>query len=252
MSSEPDYGSALGLLQGSTSLFEENSTLSAFAGYGADEVKPSRAPPGQAGLYPATHWRLLAGISLSQLLSPSWIASLGASLTRQEGTLSNPYRRATVRTSLFPELLPDSRTRTTAFLASSWHLGWSSAVHARLGGYLDSWGVRSLIPQLALSKVWAQRLLLELEYRHYRRSKAEFYQPVYAGLEPLLAGDMRLGRISEHAGAVELEWQLLGRRAGFGSLRAVARVELSRLRYEQLPSEPIFGRIFQLGVLSSY
>lgn len=252
VSSEPDYGSVLGLVQGSTSVFEENTTVSAFAGYGADEVDPPEAPPGQADRYPATHWRVLGGTSVSQLLSPRWLASLGASLTHQQGSLSNPYRRATVRTSLFPEVLPDSRTRATLFLASSWHLGWSAAAHARLGGYLDSWGVHSLIPQLALSKVWAERFLLELEYRYYRQSKAEFYQPAYAGLEPLLAGDMRLGRISEHAGAVELEWQLAGRRDSFGSLRAVGRVELTRLRYEQLPSEAILGKIFQLGLLGSY
>lgn len=36
-------------------------------------------------------------------------------------------------------------------------------------------------------------------------------------------------------------------RASFGGLRAVGRVELSRLRDEQLPSEAIFGRIIQLG-----
>lgn len=252
VSSEPDYRSLLGLLQASTSLFEENTTLSAFAGSGADEVDPPQAPPGQAGRYPATHWRVLGGASLSQLLSPRWLASFGASLTHQRGTLSNPYRRATVRTSLFPEVLPDSRSRATAFLGSSWHLGWSAAAHARLGGYLDSWGVRSLIPQLALSKVWAERVLLELEYRHYRQSKAELYQPAYGDLQPLLAGDMRLGRIVEHAGGVELEWQLTGRRGSFGSLRATGRVELTRLRYEQLPSEAIFGKILQLGLLGSY
>ncbi|MEY4550015.1 MAG: hypothetical protein RL685_6210, partial [Pseudomonadota bacterium] len=133
VSSEPDYRSILGLVQASTSLFEENTTLSAFAGYGTDEVDPAQAPPGQADRYPATHRRLLGGSSLSQLLSPGWIASLGASLTHQQGTLSNPYRRATVRTSLFPELLPSSRTRATVFVASAWHLGWSAAAHARLG-----------------------------------------------------------------------------------------------------------------------
>lgn len=252
ISTEPDYDSVLGLVQGSVSLFEENTTLSTFAGYGQDEVSPAQAPPGQLGRYPATHWRVLGGASLSQLLSPRWLASLGASLTLQQGTLSNPYRRATVRTSLFPEALPESRTRATAFVASSLHLGWSAAAHARLGGYFDSWGVRSLIPQLALSKVWAERLLLELEYRHYRQSKAEFYQPAYDGLAPVLAGDMRLGRIVEHAGGLELEWQLAGRRGGFGSLRASGRLELTRLRYLQLPSEAILGKIFQLGLLASY
>jgi hypothetical protein len=252
VSSETDYSSALVLARAGTSLFEENTTLSAFVGYGADEVDPPTPPPGQGDRYPASHTRVLGGASLSQLLAPSWVASLGASATHQQGTLSNPYRRATVRTSLFPEILPTSRSRFTAFLASSWYVGWDAALHGRLGSYLDSWGVRSVIPELVLSKAIAERFLLELQYRYYRQSKASFYQPVYPDLDDVLAGDMRLGRIEEHAGGVELEWQLFGRRASFGALRAVGRVELSRLRYEQLPSEAILGRIFQLGVLGSY
>jgi hypothetical protein len=252
VSSEPDYSSVLGLAQADTSLFEENTTLSAFVGYGADQVKPPTPPPGQADSYPASHTRLLGGLSLSQLLSPSWVASLGASATHQEGSLSNPYRRATVRTSLFPERLPSSRERFTLFLASSWYLGWDAALHGRLGGYLDSWGVRSYIPELVLSKAIGDRLLLELQYRYYRQSQARFYQPVYANLDEILAGDARLGRIEEHAAGIEFEWQLFGRRADFGALRAVGRVELSRLQYTQLPSEAVVGRILQLGLLGSY
>jgi hypothetical protein len=109
-----------------------------------------------------------------------------------------------------------------------------------------------VIPELVLSKTITESFLLELQYRYYRQSKASFYQPVYPDLDDVLAGDMRLGRIEEHAGGVELGWQLFGRRAGFGALRVVGRVELSRLRHEQLPSEAILGRIFQLGVLGSY
>ncbi len=252
VSSESDYRSALVLARTGVSLFQQNTTLAAFVGYGADEVDPPVAPPGQDGTYPASHTRVLGGASVSQLLSPVWVISLGASATHQQGTLSNPYRRATVRTSLFPELLPDSRDRFTAFAASSWHVGWDAALHGRLGAYLDSWGVRSLIPELVVSKQVAERFLLELQYRYYRQSKARFYEPVYPDLADVLAGDMRLGRIEEHAGGVEIEWLLFGRRASFGSLRAVARAEISRLRYEQLPTEPIIGRIVQVGVLGAY
>jgi hypothetical protein len=252
VSSESDYTSGLVLARGGTSLFQQNTTVSAFVGFGADEVNPPTPPPGQDAAYPASHTRVLGGVSLSQLLSPTWVASLGVSATHQQGTLSNPYRRATVRTSLFPEILPTSRDRFTAFVASSWYVGWGSAVHGRLGSYLDSWGVRSVIPELVLAKAIEERLLVELQYRYYRQSKADFYQPVYPDLDDRLAGDMRLGQIQEHAGGFELEWLLFGRRNGFGGFRAVGRVELSRLRYEQLPSEPILARIVQLGLLGSY
>jgi hypothetical protein len=252
VSSESDYHSALVLARVGTSLFQQNTTLGAFVGYGGDEVDPPTAPPGQSENYPASHTRWLGGASLSQLMSPIWMASLGASATHQAGSLSNPYRRATVRTSLFPEILPDSRDRLTAFLASSVYLGADAALHGRLGAYLDSWGVRSMIPEVVLSKAMSDRVLLKLEYRYYRQSQARFYRPVYPGLDDILAGDMRLGRIREHAGGVNLEWLLFGRRGGFDALRILARGELSRLRYEQLPTEPIWGRIMQLGLLGAY
>jgi hypothetical protein len=252
VSSEPDYRSGMVLARVGTSLFEQNTTIGAFVGYGADQVDPPTPPPGEAEDYPASHTRWLGGASLSQLLSPIWIASVGASATLQRGSLSNPYRRATVRTSLFPEILPDSRDRFTAFLASSVYLGWDAALHGRVGAYLDSWGVRSIIPELVASKAMTDRVLLKLEYRYYRQSQASFYQPVYPAIADILAGDMRLGRIQEHAGGIGLEWLLLGHRGGVDTLRLVGRGELSRLRYEQLPTEPIFGRIVQLGIIGAY
>jgi hypothetical protein len=252
VSSESDYHSGLVLARGGTSLFQQNTTIGGFVGYGADQVDPPTPPPGQAANYPATHTRWLGGASLSQLLSPIWVASLGASATHQQGSLSNPYRRATVRTSLFPEILPGTRNRWTAFLASSVYLGRDTALHGRLGAYFDSWGVRSIVPELVASKAISDRVLLKLEYRYYGQSQARFYEPVYPGLEDVLAGDMRLGRIHEHAGGLNLEWLLFGHRGGFDALRVVGRGELSRLRYEQLPSEPIIGRIIQLGLIGAY
>jgi hypothetical protein len=252
VSSEPDYHSGLVLARAATSLFQQNTTVASFVGYGVDQVDPPTPPPGQTENYPASHTRVLGGASLSQLLSPTWVASLGVSATHQQGSLSNPYRRATVRTSLFPEILPTSRNRLTASAASSWYVGWNAALHGRFGTYLDSWGVRAIIPELVISKEIAKKVLLKLEYRYYRQSKARFYRAVYPELDAVLAGDMRLGRIHEHAGGLELEWLLFGHRGSFDTLRVVGRAELSRLRYEQLPSEAIVGRIFQLGLLGAY
>ncbi len=42
---------------------------------------------------------------------------------------------------------------------------------------------------------------------------------------------------------LNFEWLLRGRRESVDALRLVGRAELSRLRYEQLPSEAIIGRI---------
>jgi hypothetical protein len=252
ISHEPDYASKLVLARAATSLFEDNTTIGVFAGYGWDRVSPSLAPPGQEDEWPADHDRVIGGASVSQLLSPALMFSAGGSFTRQRGTLSNPYRRATVRTSLFPEVLPDARNRFTAFVGAAWYLGWHAALHARVGAYTDSWGVQSIIPELALTKQLGARWLLDVHYRYYKQSAADFYEPVYPDLEPILAGDMRLGRVHDHTFGSELQWQLIGERGGFGALLAVARVDVSLLRYEQLATDTIVGKVFSLGVLGSY
>lgn len=252
VSHEPDYASKLVLLRASTSLFEDNTTIGVFAGYGWDRVSPPLPPPGQEDIWPAEHNRLVGGASVSQLLSPSLVVSVGGSVTRQRGTLSNPYRRATVRTSLFPEVLPDARDRFTAFVGSAWYLGWHAALHGRIGVYTDSWGVQSIIPEVALTKELGARLLLDLHYRYYKQTAADFYEPVYPDLAPILAGDMRLGRVHDNTFGTELQWQLWGGPGEFGALAAVARFDLSLLRYEQLPTDLIVGKVFNLGLLGLY
>jgi hypothetical protein len=252
ISSEPDYTSKLALLRAASSLLEGNTTLVLFTGYGTDTVTPRVPPPGQDDAWPASHQRVIAGASISQLLSPELVLSAGASATFQRGTLSNPYRRATIRTSLFPEVLPRRRDRFTAFIASSWHMGWDAALHGRLGFYTDSWHVSSAIPELAFSKELGPRFLLELGYRFYKQTAADFYRPVYDEREAIVAGDMRLGRTHEHMFGSELQWMIAGRRDDFGALKATARFQLSLLRYDQLPTDMIVGRIIQLAVLGSY
>jgi len=64
--------------------------------------------------------------------------------------------------------------------------------------------------------------------------------------------DLRLGRIQEHAASADVEWLIFGHRGGFGTLRVDARIELSRLRYEQVPSAAVFAQIVQLGLAGSY
>jgi hypothetical protein len=251
ISHEPDYASKLVLLRAATSLFDENTTVGVFGGYGWDRVSPPLPPPGQEEAWPADHDRFIGGASISQLLSPALIVAMGGSFTRQRGTLSNPYRRATVRTSLFPEVLPDARDRFTAFVGSAFYLGWHAALHDRIGIYTDSWGVQSIIPEVALTKEVGHNVLLDLHYRYYKQSAADFYEPVYPDLAPILAGDMRLGRVHDHTFGAEFQWQVLGDRGGFGALAAVARLDLSLLRYEQLPTDMILAKVIHFALLGS-
>ena len=118
-SHEPDYAAVSGVLGGNVELFDRNLTAGGFVGYGRDRVSPVEAPPGEEDAWPASHQRWQVGASLSQVVTPRIVVSAAAALSRQSGQLASPYRRALVRTTLFPEVVPDARRRETGFVAAS-------------------------------------------------------------------------------------------------------------------------------------
>lgn len=249
---EPDYDSVSGTIGARTELFQRNTTISAFIGYGRDTVSPVEAPPGESSRWPATHDRFQGGLTVSQLLSPAWVASAGGGITIQRGTLENPYRRAIVRTSLFPESVPDERDRVTAFVGVSWYAGEGFAVHLRNGFYADSWGVLAYLPEIGLAEAVSDRLLVTAHYRLYTQTEADFYESKYLELEPILTGDARLGPIHDHLIGFEVRWTFLGERGGFGALTAVGGYEISYLTYERLTTEEIVAHVPNLGLSLSY
>jgi hypothetical protein len=246
VSIESDYHSYSGRLQATAELFERNTTLSGFVGYGHDQLDPTEDPPGESKLWPASHDRVSAGALLSQLLSRRILVSGGFAVNQQFGRLSNPYRRALIRTSLFPERLPDSRTRVTAFASVACYLGFGTALHLRSGAYADSWDVLAFMPQAALAVELSDSLLATLQYRYYRQTAASFYELRYETLQSTRTGDARLGRIEEHQAGAEVSWNFLGRPGSAGSLLATGGYRLSLPTYLELDR----GVIAHIGLLA--
>ena len=171
-SGESDYTSLSGRVHGTVELFERNLALSGFVGGGRDAVRPDTAPPGEEGQWPAQHGRVSAGLSMSQLLTPRLIASAGLAGALQSGTLSSPYRRALVLSTLFSERLPQERLRGTGYVGLAWSPRPGMGLHLRQGLYADSWGVRAIAPEVALSQQALKDGLVTLSYRTYLQSGA--------------------------------------------------------------------------------
>jgi hypothetical protein len=252
VSSEPDYLSASGLARGRVDLFERNLTATGFLGYGHDTVSPLEPPPGQASLWPAVHQRVNGGLTLSQIVSRTMILSGGFAGAHQFGVLASPYRRALIRTTLFPEVVPSVRNRYTAFTELSWYVGFSAAVHLRQGLYLDSWGVVGIIPEATFAKELGEKGLLMLRYRFYRQSAASFYRARRDDIEAVMSSDPRLGRAREHAPGLALRWTVFGERGGFGALTLDGSYDLSVLDYEDAGLSAVIGHVFGIGAVVSY
>ena len=156
-------------------------------------------------------------------------------MTRQHGALSNPYRRAVVRTTLFPESVPGDRSRYPAVVALAWFVGWGTAVHLRQGAYADTWGVASVVPELQIAKAFGERGLVAVRYRFVGQTQASFYRVAYLEVEPRMTGDPRLGSLREHAAALSARWTVLGVAGEGGALTVFVEEEVSRLHFRQLP-----------------
>lgn len=252
ISQEPDYKSYYGLVRGAVELCQRNTTLGWFIGAGQDAVEPVEAPPGQQELWPAQHRRFNGGLTLTQLLSPRLVLTAGLAGTVQRGLLANPYRRALVRTTLFPESVPGARDRIIGSAQLSVYLSQGAALHARLGAYADTWQVLGIIPEFLVAKQLGSRGLLTLRYRFYKQSQAEFYLPRYPNLAPHLSGDERLGPIKENAIGTELRWTVLATARGPGALTLTGGYDVSFLDYELLNTATITGHIVSLSLSGVY
>lgn len=251
-SREPDYLSLGGVLAGRISLFRGNTTLSAFAGAGRDEIDPAEPPPGQIGLWPAHQLKLSGGLSAAQILTPRLIVSVGGSAASQTGRMSSPYRNSLVGITYFPENLPGSRLRATAFLQGSLYLGLGTALHLRQGIYGDDWGVAAWIPETALAKEIGGGLLATLKHRFYAQTAADFYLPVYPGRRGYHTGDARLGRLYNQTGALEAEYRIPMRAGRTGPLVLSAEYSFSHLQYPDLYPRTLVSHVFSIGARSEY
>jgi hypothetical protein len=165
--------------------------------------------------------------------------------------LANPYRRALVATTLFPESVPSERVRGTAFARLAWWIGAGTAIHLRQGVYADDWGVRSLLPELTLARELGGSGLLLARGRLYFQSGATFYRASYAGVAPLMSGDVRLGRVREKLVGAELRWALLGQAGSAGALEATASYDRSWIAYPDVALE-VGANVLSLALVATF
>ena len=238
---EPDYLSLSGGLAGSLELFERNTRLTASIGFGSDRIEPTAVAEGEEASWPASHQRIVAGAGVTQLLGPRIDVSAGVGVSWQSGALQSPYRRAMVRDGggligtydPEPERHPGERTRVTGFAGGGWYVGRGLALHGRLGGYVDTWNVVALVPEIEAAFELGSRAVAALGYRFYTQGRASFYEERYEGTHATQSGDRRLGAVEEHVGSLELSVALTADRA----LEVTGRYGLSRLAYVDLARE---------------
>jgi hypothetical protein len=231
-SSESDYWSHIAGLRLKLNLFQDSTGLLVGADYSNNVAAKRLGPTGYLlqGRLQSVHLVALA----TQVLNRTALTTLSYEVTISKGFHNNPYRPVFVGNERREwENLPTSRVRH--MLASSWHLmlrtGGLLTPHVTLRPalrlYFDSWGLLTLIPELATHvPVGPVELRLLLSYYGQPRA-ASFYRaeggdrrgyvqdtPSYAGGpvefdgEQVYTSDVKLGAYSSGTFELQLKWRL--------------------------------------------
>jgi hypothetical protein len=167
---EPDYTANSVSLDVSQEVFGGMTSVSLGFSRGADQVG-KRTLPGYFDT--ATHWKYRLG--LTQILSPTWLASANVEALADEGYLGSPYRVARVFGAAVPERNPRTRSGRALKLRVLGNVSPRSAVRAEYRYYVDTWKVRAHTLEGAFSRYFGDAWLADATLRWNTQGAALFY-----------------------------------------------------------------------------
>ncbi len=183
-SDENDHPSTTYAVGVSQDFFGDLSTLSINYGRSEDEIYQNiRNDNGDitGRTFQGDMNRQTYSVSWTQVLTKSWIVSLTAQSTIDNGKLENPYRRIRYRVntgtgeSEHPEKYPNTRNSEAYALSSKYFLPYRAAVGLNYRYFTDSWDVVASNYQISYTHPIGNQWIVEGRYRYYEQTQASFY-----------------------------------------------------------------------------
>jgi opacity protein-like surface antigen len=176
-SSESDYEATTVNINFSQDFFGDLTTLSMGFAMGDNTVKSNADPDFEEDLQSRSY-----RVSLSQVITQDTIMSFAFEAITDEGFLNNPYRSVRYYNSLVPigystqaEKYPNTRTSNAFAVRARYYLSQNSTLHAGYRYFTDDWGIEASTFDLGYSLPVDENWLLELTYRYYDQTRADFY-----------------------------------------------------------------------------
>jgi len=168
-SDEPDY-KAQGLsIDASQEVFGSMTTVKLGFTRGKDDVGKK-----DEGFFDyAKHWRYRLGVT--QILTPSWLASVNLEAVSDEGFLGSPYRAARVFGTLVPERNPRTRSSRAVKFSAIGEIMPRTSVHADYRYFWDTWDIKAHTFEVGGSRNVGESFLIDGYLRYYKQSAALFY-----------------------------------------------------------------------------
>ncbi len=155
-------------------------------------------------------------LGLSQVLTPTLMASVDYEAITEDGFLNNPYRSARILGAQVPERYPRTRTSHAVSVGAMKSLNdRKSAVSASYRFFDDTWDITAHTAEAGYSRYVGGRWIVDLKYRFYTQDAASFYSDNFDQEYRYMARDKELSTFDSHAVTARLTWNLFdGRNSG--------------------------------------
>lgn len=202
-STENDFDAVSSHFGISQDMFGDLTTISIGYSQGSDTVRDSTDP-----LFEEDADRKNYRIGVTQILTKDLIMNLSHETVTDQGFLNNPYRSIRyiddnlstplVEDAYDNEIYPDTRTSNSNALRMRYYLPYRAALHFEYRIFQDSWGIEATTTEFGYTHPLADRWILDLRYRIYDQTKADFYNDLfpYANAQNFMARDKELSTFS--------------------------------------------------------
>lgn len=167
-------------------------------------------------------------LSVSQIMNKELIMVFSLETVTDEGFLNNPYRQvrfldsdAALGYSFQAEEYPNTRTSNAFAVRARYFLPYRAALHGGLRYFSDTWGIEANTFELGYTWPFRDDWLLELSYRLYDQTRADFYNDLFPfggddnTAQNFLARDKELSTFTSQTFGVGGSWEFTKNGAGF-------------------------------------
>ncbi len=190
-------------------------------------------------------------LNVSQILTKNSLLGFSFDTITDEGYLNNPYRSVRYLDagsgtgfSYQSEVYPNTRTSNAGALRLRYYLPWRAALSGGYRLFSDTWGIRARTWELGYTQTWRDRWTVEVSYRLYSQTKADFYSDLfpYRDAQNFLARDKELSTFSSRNLGFGISYAFLPNGWGFidnGSANLF--YDMIRFDYEDFRNIPAGG-----------
>jgi hypothetical protein len=168
-SNEPDYIAQSVSIDASQEVFGNMTTIKLGFTRGKDDV----GKKGEGFFDYAKHWRYRLGVT--QILTPSWLATLNLEAVSDDGFLGSPYRAALVFGAYVPENNPRTRSSRSIKLGTVGEIMPRTSVHVDYRYFYDTWDIKASTFEVGGSRYVGESFLIDAYLRYYTQTRALFY-----------------------------------------------------------------------------